>query len=192
MTLPKLPLVGDTLLGKYRLGAELGRGGMGVVFEAVHLRMAQKVAIKVLLPEIAQRPELTHRFEREARAAARLRGRHTVRVHDVDETPDGLPFLVMEFLEGRSLRDELARHRQLPIEDAVRYVREACEGVEEAHRAGIIHRDLKPANLFLSVGGDEQVVKVVDFGIAKTLDAAASDFQTETNTPLGTYRYMSP
>ncbi|HEU4534868.1 MAG TPA: serine/threonine-protein kinase, partial [Polyangiaceae bacterium] len=110
----------------------------------------------------------------------------------VDETPAGLPFLVMEFLAGHTLRDELARHRQLPIEDAVRYVREACEGVDEAHRAGIIHRDLKPANLFLSLGADESVVKVVDFGIAKTLDAAPSDFQTETNTPLGTYRYMSP
>jgi eukaryotic-like serine/threonine-protein kinase len=187
-----LPSVGSTLVGKYRLTRELGRGGMGAVFEAEHLRLGQKVAIKAMLPEIAKQPELAYRFEHEGRAAAKLRGRHTVRVLDVDTTPAGVPFLVMELLEGHSLRDELKQRGPLPIEDAVRYVREACEGVDEAHQAGIIHRDLKPANLFLSVEGGRRIVKVVDFGIAKAHDDADHDYRTATNVPLGTYRYMSP
>ncbi|HEU4535490.1 MAG TPA: serine/threonine-protein kinase, partial [Polyangiaceae bacterium] len=187
-----LPSVGATLVSKYRLTRELGRGGMGAVFEAEHLRLGQKVAIKVVLPEVAKQPELAYRFEHEGRAAAKLRGRHTVRVLDVDTTPEGLPFMVMELLEGHSLRDELKRRGPLPIEDAVRYVREACEGIDEAHQAGIIHRDLKPANLFLSLEGGRSVVKVVDFGIAKAHDDSDQDYRTATNVPLGTYKYMSP
>jgi eukaryotic-like serine/threonine-protein kinase len=165
---------------------------MGVVFEATHLKLGHRVAIKIVLPEVARRPQLAHRFEYEGRAAARLSGRHTARVSDVDETPEGLPFLVMEFLEGHSLRDELKRRGPLPVADAVRYVREACEGVEEAHRAGVIHRDLKPANLFLSVEGRRRVVKVLDFGIAKAAGPSEGGAQTATDAPLGTYKYMSP
>ncbi|HEU4409177.1 MAG TPA: serine/threonine-protein kinase [Polyangiaceae bacterium] len=188
----ELPSVGDTLVGKYRLTRKLGQGGMGAVFEATHLRLGQKVAIKVVLPQVAERPELAYRFEHEGRAAARLRGRHSVRVLDVDATPEGLRFLVMELLEGHSLGDELKRRGPLPIGEAVRYVREACEGVDEAHRAGIIHRDLKPANLFLSIGGEARVVKVVDFGIAKTAGAGDANYRTATGAALGTYKYMSP
>ncbi|MCU0687702.1 MAG: protein kinase [Polyangiaceae bacterium] len=189
-----LPAIGDTLVGKYRLTGELGRGGMGAVYEAEHLRLGQKVAIKVVLPQVAGRPELTYRFEREARAAAKLRGRHSARVLDVDTSPEGLPFLVMELLEGHSLRDELARRGRLPIEDAVRYVREACEGMDEAHRAGIIHRDLKPSNLFLTDDGGGPIVKVLDFGIAKSSSEGdrEGECQTATDVALGTYRYMSP
>jgi serine/threonine protein kinase len=187
-----LPSVGDTLVGKYRLTRKLGQGGMGAVFKATHLRLGQKVAIKIMLPQVAQRPELAYRFEYEARAAARLRGKHAVRVSDVDMTPEGLPFLVMEFLEGHSLLDELKQRGPLPIGEAVHYVREACEGVEEAHRAGIIHRDLKPANIFLSIEGDQHIVKVVDFGIAKVSDASDTGYHTATGAHLGTYRYMSP
>jgi serine/threonine-protein kinase len=187
-----LPSVGDTLVGKYRLTRKLGQGGMGAVFEATHLRLDQKVAIKVVLPEVAERPELAYRFEHEGRAAAKLRGPHSVRVLDVDATPEGLRFLVMELLQGQSLGDELKQRGPLPIGEAVRYVREACAGVDEAHRAGIIHRDLKPANLFLSVEGAARVVKVVDFGIAKTAGVVDANFRTATGAPLGTYRYMSP
>jgi eukaryotic-like serine/threonine-protein kinase len=187
-----LPSVGDTLVGKYRLVRKLGQGGMGAVFEAKHLRLGQTVAIKIVLPEVARQPELAYRFEHEGRAAAKLRGRHAVRVLDVDATPEGLPFLVMELLEGHSLRDELRQRGPLPVDEAVHYVREACEGVDEAHRAGIIHRDLKPANLFLSAEGGGRVVKVVDFGIAKTNDAGDAGYHTATNAPLGTYRFMSP
>jgi eukaryotic-like serine/threonine-protein kinase len=188
----QLPSVGDTLAEKYQLTRLLGQGGMGAVFEAIHRRLGTKVAIKVVLPEVARRPELAYRFEQEARAAAKLQGRHAVRVLDVDTTPEGVPFMVMELLNGHSLRDELRQRGPLPIEDAVRYLREACEGVDEAHRAGIIHRDLKPANLFLSVEGEGWVVKVVDFGIAKTSDADAAGYRTATDAALGTYHYMSP
>jgi eukaryotic-like serine/threonine-protein kinase len=187
-----LPSVGDTLVGKYQLTRKLGQGGMGAVFEATHLKLGQRVAIKLVLPQLAQRPELAYRFEQEGRAAAKLRGRHTARVSDVDVTPEGLPFLVMEFLEGHSLLDELKRRGPLPIGEAVHYVREACEGVEEAHRAGIIHRDLKPANLFLSVEGTSRVTKVVDFGIAKMSETGDEGYRTATNVALGTYKYMSP
>ncbi|HEU4410421.1 MAG TPA: protein kinase [Polyangiaceae bacterium] len=187
-----LPSVGDAIAGKYRLTRELGRGGMGAVYEALHLRLGQKVAIKVVLPEVAARPELAYRFENEARAAARLHGPHTARVFDVDVTPDGLPYIVMELLEGHSLRDELRLRGPLPVDEAVRFVRQACEGVDEAHRAGVVHRDLKPANLFLSVEGGRRLVKVVDFGIAKASDFVDHGYHTATGAPLGTYRYMSP
>ncbi|HEU4411943.1 MAG TPA: protein kinase [Polyangiaceae bacterium] len=192
MNVDGLPSIGDTVAGKYRLTRELGRGGMGAVYEAMHLRLAQKVAIKVVLPGVAERPELAYRFEHEARAAARLRGRHTARVYDVDATPEGLRFLVMEFLDGHSLRDELQQRGPLPVDEAVHYVREACEGVDEAHQAGIIHRDIKPANLFLSKEGGGVVLKVVDFGIAKASGPGDDNYHTATNMPLGTYKYMSP
>jgi serine/threonine-protein kinase len=192
MTASHLPSSSDTLLGKYQLGRELGRGGMGVVFEAMHLRLGQKVAIKLVLPEVGKQPELAHRFEREARAAACLRSRHTARVLDVDTTPDGVPFLVMELLDGWSLRDELARVGPLPIADAVRYVLEACDAMDEAHRAGIIHRDLKPSNLFLCRDEGRPFVKVLDFGISKAASENSADFRTATNVPLGTCHYMSP
>lgn len=115
-----LPLVGDILVGKYRLTRKLGQGGMGAVYEAEHLRLGQKVAVKIVLPEVA------YRFEHEGRAAAKLRGRHAVRVLDVDTTAEGLPFLVMELLEGHCLREELKRRGPLPVGEAVHYAREAC------------------------------------------------------------------
>jgi eukaryotic-like serine/threonine-protein kinase len=189
---PELTSVGTILVGKYRLERVLGRGGMGVVYAATHLRLGQRVAIKVVRPDIAERPELVYRFEHEARAAARLRGRHTARVLDVDTSPEGVPFLVMEYLEGHTLSEELKRRGPLPVADAVHFVRQACEGVHEAHRAGIVHRDIKPSNLFLSVEGDDTVVKVVDFGIAKAHDDADSNYETASNVALGTCKYMSP
>jgi eukaryotic-like serine/threonine-protein kinase len=192
MSLEGLSLVNGTLAGKYRLIRKIGQGGMGAVYEAMHLRLGQRVAAKVMLPELAQRSETAYRFEYEARASAKLRGRHTVRVLDVDTSPEGLHYLVMEFLEGRNLRDELIRCGPLPVGDAVRYVREACEGVDEAHRVGIVHRDIKPANLFLSVEGETQLIKVIDFGIAKAMSPTDINVQTASNTPLGTYLYMSP
>jgi eukaryotic-like serine/threonine-protein kinase len=186
------PSVGDTLAGKYQLTRELGRGSMGAVFEATHLRLSQRVAVKVMLPWVIERPELAYRFEQEARAAAQLRGPHTVRVLDVDTSPEGLPFLVMEHLAGRCLRQESEQRGPLPVEEAVRYVLEACEGMCEAHAAGIVHRDLKPSNLFVSEEGGRRVVKVLDFGVAKAFGDTNASFRTATNAHLGTYRYMSP
>src|SRR5215471_121906 len=147
---PELPQPGNVLGGKYRIERVLGEGVMGVVYEAIHTRLNQKVAIKAPQLAILAQPELVDRFEREARAAARLRHRNAVRVVDVDVTENGLPYMVMELLRGSDLESELATRGQFPVEDAVCYVLQAAAAMVEAHGRGIVHRDLKPSNLFLS------------------------------------------
>ncbi len=187
-----LPSIGQTLGGKYRIDRLLGEGGMALVFEASHKRLQQRVAIKVLTPEFARDAELVTRFEREARAVAKLRTKHVVRVMDVDSTDEGVPYMVMEFLEGRDLDAELQARGRLPLGEAVDILLQACAGVHEAHGMGIVHRDLKPANLFLAMerDGADRVVKVLDFGISKTVDEATR--LTGAGTVMGTVLYMSP
>ncbi|HEU4406953.1 MAG TPA: serine/threonine-protein kinase [Polyangiaceae bacterium] len=181
---------------KYALGDELGRGGMGVVYAGEHRLLGQRVAIKVLRPELAAKPEALARFLREARAAASLRGPHVVRIYDVDRAEDGTPYLVMELLEGEPLDALLDRRKRLPVAEAVDYVLEACEAVAEAHAAGIVHRDLKPQNLFLTEGPDgARHVKVLDFGISKSMaapDSARGASLTGPDVSLGSPEYMSP
>ena len=185
----RIPEAGETLVGKYLLHRLLGRGGVGVVYEGEHLRLRQRVAIKLLAPEMLAHREMVERFEREARAMALLQSAHVTRVTDVDITPDGVPFLVMEFLQGNDLQHELKSRGALPIAEAVHWVRQACIGMAVVHGAGIVHRDLKPANLFL-VDGDPRALKIMDFGISKI---AGEDFEmTMTQTTLGTPAYMSP
>jgi serine/threonine-protein kinase len=186
-----LPIAGDVLLGKYRLDRVVGQGGMGVVFEATHQTIGQKVAVKVLRPHVAGSPRAGERFLREARAAGRLRSRHAVRIHDVDATAEGLPFLVLEWLEGHDLDLELEARGPLPIEEAVRFVREAGDAVAEAHEAGIVHRDLKPSNLFLATDRSGRRCVVLDFGISK-LPEGTDPSITSTDASLGTPLYMSP
>ncbi len=189
---PSLPQVGAILGGKYRVERVLGEGGMGIVFQAVHTRLDKHVAIKMLLPQMLQVPELVGRFEREARAAGRLRHRHSARVIDVDVTADGIPFMVMELLHGHDLETELRARGRLPPGEAVAYVTQACAAMAEAHEAGIVHRDLKPSNLFLSEEQDGTVcVKVLDFGISK-LQTPDEARVTSTQTQMGTPLYMSP
>jgi len=187
-----LPQIGQTLGGKYQIVRLLGEGGMAFVYEAAHQRLQQRVAIKVLTPEFARDPELVSRFEREARAVARLRTRHVARVMDVDTTPEGIPYIVMEFLEGRDLDAELAARTKLPLGEAIDYVLQACAGMLEAHGMGIVHRDLKPANLFLADEREtnERVVKVLDFGISKMVGEATR--LTVAGAVMGTVMYMSP
>jgi serine/threonine-protein kinase len=186
-----LPQPGETLAGKYAIVRVIGEGGMGVVFEANHLRMRQRVAIKVLMPRFVEMPDLVGRFEREGRMAAQLRGRHIAQVLDVDVTPTGLPYMVMEYLEGRDLDVELTERGPLPIAEAVDYVLQACEAMTEAHALGIVHRDLKPANLFVCPGPKGPVIKVLDFGISKS--AGDDDARlTGTHATVGTPLYMSP
>jgi len=184
------PAIGATLDGKYRIDRLLGEGGMASVFEAQHLRLSQRVAIKLLSPEFARDPELVARFEREARAVAQLRTRHVTRVMDVDVTPDGMPYIVMEFLEGRDLEGELTARTRLPCDEAVDYVLQACAAINEAHAMGIIHRDLKPANLFLADDNGERIVKVLDFGISKIIGEATR--LTGVGAVMGTVLYMPP
>jgi serine/threonine protein kinase len=186
-----MPASGQTLAGKYSLVRTLGEGGMGIVYEARHLRLGHRCAIKVLRPEVVGDAETIARFEREARAAAGLASRHVCRVTDVGAREDGAPFLVMEFLEGRDLGSEVESRGPLPIGEAVGYLLQACEALEEAHAKGIVHRDLKPENLFLAREGGGVTVKLLDFGISKVEDDVSVSV-TRTQSSIGTPLYMSP
>jgi serine/threonine-protein kinase len=183
-----LPNPGDTLAGKYQVIRKLGEGGMGVVYEAMHTRIQQRVAIKMLLPEVLDLPEVVPRFEREARAAGKLRSDNTARVLDVDLSENGLPYMVMEYLDGVDLGHMLEKNGALPVQEAVDYVLQACNAMAEAHAEGVIHRDLKPSNLFVTHG---RKVKVLDFGISK-LENDKEARVTATQAVVGTPLYMSP
>ncbi|MDB5212134.1 MAG: Serine/threonine-protein kinase pkn3, partial [Myxococcaceae bacterium] len=183
---------GSELAKKYRVGKLLGEGGMATVFEGEHMRLGQKVAIKVLHEELRDNAELIARFEREGRALSKLKSQHVVRVFDVDETPNGVPFLVMERLEGSDLDQEIAARGALPIAEAVGYVMQACSAMEEAHAVGIVHRDLKPSNLFLTTEGGARIVKVLDFGIATDALPENGKRLTQTASVMGTPVYMAP
>lgn len=188
---------GDAIAGKYRVERELAAGGMGVVYIAHHEALNKQVCIKVMAPEWAEHDDAVMRFRREAQAAAQLKSQHVVHIYDVDRLDDGSPFIVMEYLEGRSLDQLLAEHGPLPVALAVDYVIQALRALVEAHAAGIVHRDLKPANLFLEqkrTGGDN--IKVLDFGISKLADesglGSVADDITSSQAVLGTPAYMSP
>jgi len=185
-----LPRVGEILNDRYELLRTLGEGGMAVVFEARQKASGQRVAVKVLAPELARDPEVVARFDREARAVGRLRTRHVAQVIEVAVTDYGVPFMVMDFLDGRDLASELAARRQLPVGEAVDYVLQTAAAMDEAHRAGIIHRDLKPANLFLTSEGTLRCVRVLDFGISKLIGEVSK--LTGAGAVMGTVIYMSP
>ncbi len=184
--------IGEVIEGKYRVESVIGEGGMGLVVCAMHLQLEQRVAIKFLRPEVLRDPQVTARFSREAKAAAKIRGEHVARVLDVGVMQNGAPYMVMEYLEGIDLKRRLRDQGPLSPHDAARYVVQACEALAEAHAAGIIHRDLKPANLFLArQPGGEVKVKVLDFGISKDVGPAAQGL-TQSHSLMGTPFYMSP
>jgi hypothetical protein len=185
--------VGDVLAGKYRIDGILGAGGMGVVVAAHHLQLDERVALKFLMPAALKNPEAMTRFAREARAAVKIQSEHVARVRDVGTLDNGAPYIVMEFLEGSDLSEWLRQKGVLPIEQAVEFVLQACEAVAEAHSFGIIHRDLKPANLFVVRRNDGRYsVKVLDFGISKTLQSSGDLAGTGTRDVMGSPHYMSP
>src|SRR5215471_13237667 len=181
-----LPLLnpGDLVDGKYAITRVIGSGGMGIVYEALHLRLGQPVALKMLLPDLLDREDVVARFEREGRAAVRLRSPHVARVFDVDVLPNGTPYMVLELLEGRDLAAELTLRGPLPLSEAVDYILQACDAMAEAHQQGTVHRDLKPSNLFLTRQGPRGFVKVLDFGVSKITEANPS--VTSTRSALGT------
>lgn len=188
--------VGELIAGKYRLEHEIGAGGMGVVYAATHVHLEQRVALKFLLVEAAKNPEMVERFMREARAAAKIQSEHVARVIDVGER-EGMPYIVMEYLEGDDLENIVDTHGPLPVGDAVRYVLHTCEALAEVHVQGIVHRDIKPANLFVAVRADGTcIVKLLDFGISKVAPAWAEQAKgrslTQTSAVIGSPRYMSP
>jgi eukaryotic-like serine/threonine-protein kinase len=188
--------LGEVIAGKYQVESVIGEGGMGLVVSAWHLGLRQRVAIKLLLAGGGPIEEAAlERFQREARAAARIRSEHVCRVLDVGTLPDGVPYLVLEYLEGCDLADELSRRSRLPPAEAIGYVLEACEALAEAHAAGIIHRDLKPANLFLARRPNgSRCLKLLDFGVSKSLaESSVESFSlTKTSSIIGSPIYMSP
>jgi serine/threonine-protein kinase len=186
---------GDVLAGKYRVDKVLGVGGMGVVVAAYHLQLEERVAIKLLRQEAIATPEAVARFDREARAAVKIKSEHVARITDVGRLETGAPFMVMEYLEGTDLSGWLTRHGRLPIEQAVEFVLQACEAIAEAHALGIVHRDLKPANLFCIRRPDGALsIKVLDFGISKLTAPGQSGAMamTRTQAVMGSPLYMSP
>ena len=194
---PVDPLVGHTLDEKYHLEARLGIGGMGTVYRARHVLIDRPVAVKVLNQRFVEDEAARTRFRREARAAGRLQHTNAVTVTDFGESPDGYVYLVMELLEGRTLRDVLAKEAPLDAARAVSLMLQISAAVAAAHEAGIIHRDLKPANIFIVQRAEvPAVVKVLDFGIAKlaaeTLDEDDAMTLTQVGAMIGTPRYMSP
>ncbi|WP_394827141.1 serine/threonine-protein kinase [Pendulispora albinea] len=192
----KLPVrVGDIVDGKYRVERVLGMGGMGIIAAATHVQLEQSVALKFVLPHVNESESFRERFLREARATVRLKSEHVARVHDVGTTADGVPFLVMELLEGIDLSKLVHERGPLPVADAVEYVLQACDAIIEAHRLGIVHRDLKPANLFVTRRPNGMpLVKVLDFGISKFVGPSAIDTPslTQSSTVLGSPLYMAP
>jgi len=191
--------VGDLLAGKYRVERILGEGGMGVVVAAHHELLDQHVAVKLLYQDIADR-EAQSRLLLEARAAAKLQSEHVARVVDVDTGADGLPFIVMELLEGADLCQVADARGALPRWLVVDYVLQALEGLAHAHARAIIHRDLKPSNLFLANKPDgTQIIKILDFGISKSMEPTESSGErrramqlTGGRAVLGSPPYMSP
>jgi serine/threonine-protein kinase len=185
--------VGEMIAGKYRIERVIGSGGMGMVVAAWHVQLDQLVAVKLLHSETAGSGDATERFRREARAAARIRSEHVARVIDIGILTGGIPYIVMEYLDGNDLAAELAARGPLPAEECVHWMMQAIEALAEAHAVGIVHRDLKPGNLFLAQRPDgTRLIKVLDFGISKQTAAAGEAALTRTSSLIGSPLYMSP
>jgi eukaryotic-like serine/threonine-protein kinase len=184
-------LVGSVLEGGYRVERLVGEGGMGAVYEATHLRLGKRVAIKVMARELSANQEALARFHREAVITGGMGDAHIVQVFDFNITPDGEPFLVMEFLQGEDLEQRLLRATRLSPEETVSIVSQVASALTASHAQAIIHRDLKPANIYLLESADQSIfVKVLDFGISKVRSAATQ--LTRATSIIGTPRYMSP
>lgn len=189
--------------GKYRVVRLIGSGGMGTVWLGRHEQLGTRLAIKFIRPQFAPRPDARRRFEIEARAAASVNSKHAVKVYDYGLTDEGLPYIVMEYLEGESLSEVLLRRGPLPAKEAARIIAQASKALAKAHAAGIVHRDLKPDNIFLATNIDSETealgytVKLVDFGIAKMLDVGGEGRgglkgPTQEGSVIGTPNFMSP
>ena len=196
-SVPFYPLsVGELVAGKYRINSVLGEGGMGIVFAATHVDLNCSVALKVIRQDLNQQPELVSRLMLEARAAAQIKSEHVCRVLDVARLDSGVPYVVMEYLEGKNLAIVLDARVRLTERLAVDYLLQACEAVAEAHRAGVVHRDLKPENLFLAEFTDgRRAIKVLDFGISKATGSwvnPVGQSLTNPSSAMGSPHYMAP
>jgi eukaryotic-like serine/threonine-protein kinase len=182
--------VGKLVGGRYRITRKLGQGGMGVVYEAEHVGVGQKVAVKFLHPTFSSDPEVARRFRNEARSYAQINHAHAVQLHDFGQDDDGNLFISMELLEGMDLKRTLEKEGKLPVKDALDVVLQVCEVLGAAHERGIVHRDLKPENIMLTKGLRGYHVKVLDFGLAHL--AGSGSNLTAPGVVCGTPRYMSP
>jgi eukaryotic-like serine/threonine-protein kinase len=203
---PEVKRLGQVISGRYLIQKLLGEGGMGAVYLAEHTHMKKHVALKLLHPEMMDNAEVSARFEREAMASAHIEHPNVAAATDFGKTDDGAYFLVLEYIEGTSLRDTLAEGQPLSVARALRITRQIALALERAHEAGIVHRDLKPENVMLvKKDGEPDFVKVLDFGIAKLVDGgasasadiakrngAANPVLTRLGTILGTPEYMAP
>ena len=197
-------LRGHVVGAKYRVEKLIGAGGMGTVWQGVHITLGHKVAIKFIKPAYASHPDARKRFEIEARAAAKLRTKHAVQVHDFGVTDEKIPYLVMEYLEGRSLSEHLMDLGPMSGRDVGTVISQAARALAKAHAAGIVHRDLKPDNIFLATNAEDMgeltySVKLVDFGIAKMVQeqnestaSYAMGGPTQDGAVVGTPNFMSP
>lgn len=190
------PLIGTLVAEKYRILEVIGRGGMGVVYRAEHELMERVVAIKMLLPQLLADENAVPRFQREARAASRLNHPNIIALHDFGLTEDGLPYLVMDYIDGKSLAEILKDEGQLGVQRSIHIFTQVCDALAHAHDLGIVHRDLKPGNIMIIQKKDEkESIKVVDFGVAKMYegeDDVEAQRLTTTGELFGSPVYMSP
>src|SRR6202789_93365 len=188
---------GGLVACKYEVLRLIGRGGMGSVWEGRHVTLGTRVAIKFIDPEYAESKEARSRFDTEARAAAALQSKHAIQIHDHGVTDDERPYMVMELLTGEPLDERIDRVVRISLQDTARILGQVCRALQRAHEAGIIHRDLKPENIFLvrSPDDDDEIAKVLDFGIAKIKQLPGEtglSSSTKTGAVLGTPYYMAP
>jgi serine/threonine-protein kinase len=183
---------GAILDGRWRIETLLGIGGMGSVYRAEHVHVGRKAAVKVLHADLCRSAPERERFRREARVASRIRSAHVVEVLDFGEDAAGRPYIVMELLEGEPLRAVLDREGRLAPPRAVRLLRQLLDGLAAAHAEGIVHRDLKPENLWISGTGADELLRVLDFGIAKWSDVRGDATRTQAGLVVGTPEYLSP
>ncbi|MDX2022386.1 MAG: serine/threonine-protein kinase [Deltaproteobacteria bacterium] len=190
------PLVGSVLAGRYEVLRRIGEGGMGAVYEARHTVIDKRVAVKVLLERLVEKRELVGRLLKEARLASAIGHENIVDVTDFGTTEDARSFVVMEYLDGEPLSALLAREAPLPASRCLNIIRQVASALEAAHDKGIVHRDIKPENIYLIRRGDDDFVKVVDFGVSKAVRTADEGPETlrltRTGMLLGTPLYMSP
>ncbi|HET8677597.1 MAG TPA: SUMF1/EgtB/PvdO family nonheme iron enzyme [Blastocatellia bacterium] len=187
------PMVGRLLAGRYKVIQKIGEGGMGAVYKAIHNKMDRVCAIKTLTGLSTDNEAAVARFNREAKNSSRIDSPHAITIYDFGEAENGLLYLAMEFIDGKQLSDLLEQEGVLPVERVVNITDQIAEALTAAHALGIVHRDLKPDNIMITQKADEpDYVKVLDFGIAKTMADDGADTVTKTGFVLGTPAYMSP
>ncbi len=190
---PSGDLIGQVIADRYHVTKKLGEGGMGAVYLAEHVKMGRKSAIKVMSASMSQDADAVSRFNREANNASRINHANICAIYDFGETPDGLMYLAMEYIEGDSLNGVLKQSGPMSLQRATSILRQTAEALHVAHAAGIVHRDLKPDNIMISAQAGKDLVKVVDFGIAKAVGGDESGQKvTKTGLVVGTPEYMSP